>query len=170
MLKVTRAWTPPPKKVARQKIPVWERGKEDLLKNLETSITEATGRYHTPGGAYDKAKASKCWTVLARKADPAKERGIENELCSIGIKATTRKLKILGVKDEKGEWGYTDSTEIEGLALRDQLTDFKQAIEKVTRNSAFGQVLYEELKTSYQPPNAREDYEFDEEAQVWVKK
>ena len=168
MLKVTRAWTPEPKKVARTKIPIWDRGIEDILKNLQTSIDEATGRYHTEGGAYDKPKASKCWTVLAKMVNPQKPKGLENELCSIGIKATTRKLKILEVKDlETDKPIKVDSTEIAGMALRDQLMDFKLAIEKVRRNSVFGEALYEELKLSYQPPNARDKYEFDEEAQIW---
>ena len=63
VFKITRARKAPEKKIPKAQLSVWDRGLEDLLANIEVSITEATGRYHTEEGAYAKPKASKCWRV-----------------------------------------------------------------------------------------------------------
>ena len=164
VFEISRAWTPPEKKTPKAQMSIWDRGIEDLLANVEISITQATGRYQD-GEPYAKPKASKCWRVLPKMANPAKPRGLENELCAIYLKAGGVKLPIL-----KKKGAIVTETEVVGMALRDQLVDIKTGLEKIKRNSGAGKDLFEALKAAYKPKKDAKDYKFDAKSERWVKK
>ena len=98
-------------------------------------------------------------------ANPAKPRGLENELCAIYLKAGGVKLPIL-----KKKGAIVTETEVVGMALRDQLVDIKTGLEKIKRNSGAGKDLFEALKAAYKPKKDAKDYKFDAKTERWVKK
>ena len=109
VFKITRARKAPEKKISKAQLSVWDRGLEDLLANIEISITEATGRYHTEGGAYAKPKASKCWRVKSSSA----KKSLKEEVCIVGLKAGGVKLAVL----EKGK-GIASEVEVDSPDLK----------------------------------------------------
>ena len=161
VFKITRARKAPEKKTPKAQLSIWDRGLEDLLANIEISITEATGRYHTEGGAYAKPKASKCWRVKSSSA----KKSLTEEVCIVGLKAGGAKLAIL----EKDK-GIVSEVEVDSPDLRDQLVDLKHGLEKIKRNSGAGKDLFEALKAAYKPKKDAKDYKFDAKSERWVKK
>jgi hypothetical protein len=161
VFKITRARKAPEKKIPKAEMSVWDRGLEDLLANIEVSITEATGRYHTEGGAYAKPKASKCWRVKSSSA----KKSLKEEVCIVGLKAGGVKLAVL----EKGK-GIASEVEVDSPDLRDQLVDLKQGLEKIKRNTGAGKDLFEALKAAYKPKKDSSDYKFDAKSERWMKK
>ena len=181
--KVKNARVAPQPKSSRARMPIWERGIADITDNLDLSIAEATGRYHTEGGAAapnnpikdtkdnprTQAFASKNWRVSKKRANPSKEASLDNEVCIISIKAGGTKLPVL--EDNKGNT-VTD-VEVNSVNLVEELHDLRawiQDLKEAPKTRKDKKELHETLKAAYKPKKDASKYSYNADSDKWLAK
>jgi hypothetical protein len=149
--------------------PIWERGVEDILENIDKSRVEANGRY-VQRQPDPKSYASKCWKIFRSK----KYKGVQDEEVLVMVKCAGRNLKVLTSETQGERASEIKIHNSELLSTIDAVREFLMSLDAGSKTSKDRKEWHEEMKLAYKPKNHHphfksvdHEWEYNKSKDIW---